>query len=204
MSIKNLILGAAVASIGLMSSQTAEAGNSAYLGEMFIMPYTFCPRGTISAEGQLLPINQYSALFSLLGTQYGGDGRTSFAVPDLRGRIALGQGSGAGLSPKRNGERGGSETSIIVQSNIPSHTHRVGIQTYDDPANSTTPKGNAFGISADNTYVSNETSPSGKFMNSLSVTMDSSGGNSSEMTNMQPSLVLRTCIAVTGTFPSRN
>ena len=204
MKIRHILLAAAIATMGISHAPQAEAGTDPYLGEMFIMPYTFCPRGTVSAEGQLLAINQYQALFSLLGTNYGGDGRTTFGMPDLRGRIALSVGSGPGLSPVQLGQKGGAEQTTILTVNMPSHTHRAGIQTYDDPANTTTPKGNAFGVSADNTFVSDETAPSRKFMNPQSMVFDPAGGTSAPLNNEQPYLVLRTCIATTGVFPSRN
>ena len=203
MTIRNLLLCAAAATAFSYSS-TSEAGLDAYIGEIQITPYTFCPRNTIEANGALLPIAQNSALFSLYGTTFGGDGRTTFGVPDLRGRTIVGIGNGPGLTPRVQGQKSGSETNTITTANTPSHTHRAGIQTYDDPANSTTPKGNAFGVTATNTYVTNETAPSGKFMNPLSVTVDPAGGTSVPVNNMQPFNVIRYCVTTQGTYPSRS
>ena len=93
----------------LVAAPTAEAGPDEYLGEIMTVGFNFCPRGTLEADGRLLPINQNQALFSLFGTIYGGDGRTSFALPDLRGRTMIGSGNGPGLTPRQMGEKGGIE-----------------------------------------------------------------------------------------------
>lgn len=90
----------------------AHAGPDAYLGEIMTVGFNFCPRGTLEADGRLLPINENTALFSLLGTLYGGDGRTTFALPDLRGRVVVGAGQGPGLTDRRQGARGGTESNI--------------------------------------------------------------------------------------------
>ena len=91
------------------TAPAAHAGMDEYLGEIITAGFNFCPRGTLEADGRLLPISENSALFSLLGTQYGGDGRTTFALPDLRGRTVIGAGQGPGLTTRRQGERGGTE-----------------------------------------------------------------------------------------------
>lgn len=102
----------AVALAGALMAGTAPAayaGPDEYLGEIVTAGFNFCPRGTQEADGRLLPINENTALFSLLGTMYGGDGRTTFALPDLRGRTIVGAGQGPGLTERRQGERGGTE-----------------------------------------------------------------------------------------------
>lgn len=104
----------AIAALGMVVSlaiHTPASAQEAYLGEIKLVGFNFCPRGTMPADGQLLPISQYSALFSLYGTYYGGDGRTTFALPDLRGRVPVHAGQGPGLKPYREGQRGGSEFS---------------------------------------------------------------------------------------------
>jgi microcystin-dependent protein len=93
------------------TAPAAHAGPEEYLGEIMTVGFNFCPRGTLEADGRLLPIHENTALFSLLGTMYGGDGRTTFALPDLRGRTIVGAGQGPGLTERRQGERGGSEMS---------------------------------------------------------------------------------------------
>ena len=98
----------------LGTAQTAQAGPDEYIGQIIMMGSTFCPRGTANLDGQLLPISQNQALFSLLGTTYGGDGRTTFALPDMRGRSPLHVGNGPGLTQMRQGQKVGSETSTLT------------------------------------------------------------------------------------------
>ena len=97
-----------------LAAPSAQAGPDEYLGEILTVGFNFCPRGTLEADGRLLPISQNTALFSLLGTMYGGDGRTTFALPDLRGRVVVGAGQGPGLTERRLGERGGVETDVAA------------------------------------------------------------------------------------------
>ena len=99
------------------------SGGDEYLGSVRMAGYNFAPRGNAHADGQLLDINQNTALFSILGTTYGGDGRTNFALPDLRGRLAVHEGQGPGLSPRALGERGGAEQVTVTQSEMPAHSH---------------------------------------------------------------------------------
>lgn len=94
------------------AAPAADAGMDDYLGEIVTVGFNFCPRGMMEADGRLLPIAENTALFSLLGTLYGGDGRTTFALPDLRGRVMVGAGQGPGLTDRRQGERGGTESDI--------------------------------------------------------------------------------------------
>ena len=97
-----------------LAAPSAQAGPDEYLGEILTVGFNFCPRGTLEADGRLLPISQNTALFSLLGTMYGGDGRTTFALPDLRGRVVVGAGQGPGLTERRLGERGGVEIDVAA------------------------------------------------------------------------------------------
>ncbi|WP_018149115.1 phage tail protein [Henriciella marina] len=100
---------AALAATAMTAAPAAYAGPDEYLGEIVTMASTYCPRGTLEADGRILAISENSALFSLLGTTYGGDGRSTFALPDLRGRTMIGAGDGPGLTPRRQGARGGAE-----------------------------------------------------------------------------------------------
>jgi len=104
--IRKLTVAAALTSTMIAAAPAAHAGPDEYLGEIITVGFNFCPRGTMEADGRLLPINENTALFSLLGTQYGGDGRTTFALPDLRGRTIIGAGQGPGLPDYRIGEKG--------------------------------------------------------------------------------------------------
>ncbi len=114
---QSMKLGALAASMAIagsaMATQPANASSDPFIGEIMAVGYTFCPRGWTDAAGQLLPINSYQALFSLYGTTYGGDGRTTFGLPDLRGRTAMGQGRGPGLPPAMLGQRkGGNQVTV--------------------------------------------------------------------------------------------
>ncbi len=153
------------------------------LGEILIVGFNFPPRGWALCDGQLLPINQNQALFSLLGTIYGGDGRTTFALPDLRGRASFGFGQGNGLSSHPIGEQGGAETHTLTTAQIPSHSH-------------TFPEVQVRGAGTQIPGVS-----SGENLNT-SVPLGGSGGQAHD--NMPPFLVLNYCIALQGIFPSRN
>ncbi len=167
-----------------------------FIGQIQLFGFNFAPRGWALCDGQLLPINQNSALFSLLGTIYGGDGRTSFALPDLRGRVPTHMGTGPGLTPRQIGERIGEEHVTLQISQIPSHTHNPVCS--DAAANQHLPGGHApadegnqqFNLFTDNpTTVMRETSRTG-------------GGQSHD--NMQPTLCVNYCIALQGIFPSRS
>ena len=109
--IRTSLCAAAFGAALFAAAPTAEAGPDEYIGEIMTVGFNFCPRGTLEADGRLLAISQHSALFSLFGTYYGGDGRTTFALPDLRGRTVIGAGQGPGLSNRVLGQKGGAETS---------------------------------------------------------------------------------------------
>lgn len=202
MTIKTLAASAALIST-FSYGTTAFAGSDPFLGEIMITPYTFCPRGTISAEGQLLAIAQNTALFSLYGTNFGGDGRTTFGVPDLRGRTIMGIGSGPGLTPRSIGQKGGAETVTQVASQVGTHTHVGGLQTgHDATANQTAPKGNSFGNTSLNVYT--DQAPNKDFMHVDTVTIQNNNSGAQPMNIMQPFTVLRYCVATDGLYPSRN
>ncbi len=163
----------------------------------------FAPRGWALCEGQLLPISQNSALFSLLGTTYGGDGRTTFGLPDLRGRVPLGNGNGPGLTPRSLGEKGGTENTTLTVTQMPAHTHPITVKVAVSTANGTTdePNGNVLaGTTADNYAAAN--AGNGQ-LGGVSATEGSAGGNQ-PFNNMQPYQVLNFIIAMQGVFPSRN
>lgn len=199
----NALMGAALFSAALtFSSPAANAGPDPFLGEVQIFAGTFCPRGWAEMNGQLLPIAQNSALFSLYGPTFGGDGRTTFALPDMRGRTMVGEGTGPGLSSVRLGDSSGSENTTLTVNNLASHSHRAGVQTNSNTADSTTPRRNAFAPTADNSYYTG-TDPVGKFMNPNSISVDPAGSGQ-PVNNMQPSLTIMHCVATQGVFPSRN
>lgn len=194
---------AMAAALSFSYSPTVSAGPDPMLGDIQIFAGNFCPRSWAEANGQLLPISQYTALFSLYGCTYGGDCRTTFALPDLRGRAIIGEGTGPGLPAKTWGQKGGAETVTIGIANYPSHNHRVGIQTQRTDADTPSAKRNAFAPTAEpNTYHSGD-APDRKFMNLNSIVADPAGGGQ-PFGNMQPSLGIMHCVATQGTFPSRN
>jgi len=169
----------------------------------------FSPRGWAYCDGQLLAIASNTALFSILGTTYGGDGRTTFALPDLRGRAPIHPGTGPGLSTYRLGQRGGNETTILNVTNMPSHSHIAAgtVKAAFTPplggGNSTSPSGaNLSGVSGSNIY-SNQATNVTMAANNVAVTVGSTGG-SMPFGNMQPYLAVNFIIATVGIFPSRN
>ncbi len=174
------------------------------LGEVKMFAGNFAPRGWAKCEGQLLPISQYSALFSLLGTTYGGDGKTTFGLPDLRGRVPMGSGKGPGLSPRKDGEKAGVEAVTLTISQMPSHSHSTApasVAALDLNPEETDEEhhfehGNesliSVGNQANTTVITNE--PKVKIMNT---------GGSQPVQNVQPSLGINFIIALEGYFPSR-
>jgi len=169
--------------------------NSPFLGEIRLVPYNFAPRGWAFCDGQILPIAQNTALFSLLGTTYGGNGQTTFALPDLRGRHAIEAGQGPGLSSYTLGETGGTESTTLTLSNLPAHTHAVNasnVQQETDRAAGAVPTlGGVYASQPDRTTV-------------MDPAMISPAGNGLPVSNLSPFLTLHYIIALQGIFPSRN
>lgn len=175
-----------------------------FLGQVMLVSFNFAPRGWQQCNGQLLPISSNTALFSLLGTNYGGDGRSSFGLPDLQGRCAVGFGQGPGLSPYDLGQTGGSVSVALASSNIPAHTHAV--KAIEGRAQSaSTPAGNFFGeVSA--TEVGNiyDSNPAAPFLAMSPSTLGPSAGGGVPHPNMMPYLALNWIISLQGVFPQRS
>jgi microcystin-dependent protein len=167
-----------------------------FIGELMLVPYNFAPRGWAFCSGQILSIAQNTALFSLLGTTYGGNGQTTFALPDLRGRCALSSGQGPGLSNYSLGQVSGTETVTLIGNQLPIHSHTVA--AVDDDATVSTPT-NALPAN----IVAKGYSKSAGNTN-MNPTMIGGGGGNQPHPNLQPCLVLNYCIALEGIFPSRN
>jgi len=168
-----------------------------FVGEIRMFAGNFAPRGWAFCDGQLLAVSQNDALFSLLGTIYGGDGRTTFGLPDLRGRIPIHAGTGPGLSPRRLGSKAGSEKETLTVNQLPSHTHDYRATTAAGADNN--PQG---ALSADSPSVDvyaeldqNE---------NLSPQMISNVGGSRSHTNLMPFLCVHFIIALFGIYPSRH
>jgi microcystin-dependent protein len=159
-----------------------------FLAEIRIMSFNFAPKGWALSNGQLLPINQNQALFSLLGTTFGGDGRVNFALPDLRARVPIHVGAGHTL-----GERGGEQAHTLSQSELPQHIHVL----QGSSANATTPIPTSNLLAAANNLYAGPTN-----LTSLNPTSITSVGGSQAHVNMQPYLTLSFCIALQGIFPS--
>jgi microcystin-dependent protein len=181
-----------------------------FLGMISIFGFNFAPRGWAFCQGQLLPIAQNTALFALLGTIYGGDGRTTFALPDLRGRVPIGMGTGPGLSLRQIGQRLGTETNTLTTSNLPSHTHTATgtikasdqVGTEQIPSALTNTPG--AGVVSNRPVSSfNNGSPNVVLNSDMQITVANTGGNQA-FNNMQPSLAMNFSIALQGIFPSRN
>jgi microcystin-dependent protein len=169
-----------------------------FIGEIRMFAGNFAPRGWAYCDGQLLAISQSDALFSLLGTIYGGDGRTTFGLPDLRGRIPIhaGSGPGPGLSLRRLGAKSGAENVTVTTNQLPSHTHAV--KGTNDAGNSTEPAGRLPGSSTSiDLYVS--TAPTVNFNASA---VPGVGGSRSH-SNLMPYLCIHFIIALFGIYPSR-
>jgi len=170
-----------------------------FLGMIIIVPYNFAPRGWAFCSGQILPIAQNTALFSLLGTTYGGNGQTTFALPDLRGRVSMSSGQGPGLSNYSLGEVSGTETVTLISTQIPTHTHPVMASSND--ANANRAVNAALASPPSPIYDSN--GPDGRTQMNANMIPPSGGGNQPHE-NRPPYLVLNYCIALEGIFPSRN
>lgn len=164
-----------------------------FLGQIIMFGGNFSPRGWAICEGQLLAISQNTALFSILGTTYGGDGRTTFGLPDLRGRVAVGEGSGPGLPAVRLGQKGGRSSYSLISGNIP--PLNVTIPVSEDDAAVDDPNG---AYPAVGQFYS--ASPSGGSLKGGTTV----GGNSEPIDNHQPFQSVNYIICLQGTFPSRN
>ena len=166
-----------------------------FIAEVRAFGFNFAPRGWAFCNGQLLPIAQNTALFSLVGTIYGGDGRTTFALPDLRGRSPMHPGRGPGLTSRRLGEQVGAATVSLTEAQIPSHTHDL-IAT-STGATDERPANRNFAATEEPLYNSNPDSEA------AAATIGSAGQGAAH-NNRQPYLAINFCIALIGLFPSRS
>ena len=175
-----------------------------FLGQITLFPFNFAPNGWAFCQGQLLPISQNTALFSLLGTYYGGNGTTTFGLPDLRGRVPVAQSQGPGLSDYVLGSVQGVETVTLLASQAPSHSHPF--PAFAVPATTNAPSGalpaqghsTGRGAPAVNTYAALQTAVP------LASGQVTPAGNGQPHNNLQPYLTLNWCIAVQGIYPSRS
>jgi len=161
-----------------------------FIGQIIMFAGNFAPRGWALCDGQLLAISSNSALFSILGTTYGGDGRTNFALPDMRGRVTVHHGNGPGLSDRRLGENAGNESINIALNHIPSHTHNSTlVEKGNNPTNGTPTSAQAAPTDSSSSEIQSTTSAT---------------GGSQPLGSMQPYLVINYIIAMQGVYPSRS
>jgi len=161
-----------------------------FLGEIRCFAFNFAPLGWAMCNGDTMSIAQNTALFSLLGTTYGGNGQSTFALPDLRGRVGMHLGQGPGLTNRNEGESAGEEIHTLLTTEIPAHTHGIAAaaaQTTNRPAGAVAARGGVYASAGDGTQMQ----PTGQ------------SGGSQPHNNLQPYLVLNYCIALQGIFPSR-
>lgn len=200
--LSKIIAIAALPAMGMSMAAPASASADPLLGEIMTVGFNFCPRGWANAEGQLLAINSNQALFSLLGTTYGGDGRTTFALPDLRGRSIVGQGTGAGLSNIRQGQRSGAENVTLTTGTMPAHNHTATVRVSRTDATTRNPINAYFGRAAGNVFEEGS-APTGDSMNAGTIAVANNGGGQA-FNIRNPYLGMYNCIATQGVFPSRN
>lgn len=177
-----------------------------FIGEVIMFAGNFAPRGWALCDGQLIPISQNSALFSILGTTYGGDGRTTFALPDLRGRSPMHAGSGPGLSQLRLGQRGGAETVTLSANNLPAHAHQLSPQDFnlnvaDSAASESEPTPN-FSLGAASIYSDKTANTTVKGGQITGTTSNTGGGQA--INTQSPYLGINFIIALVGIYPSRS
>jgi microcystin-dependent protein len=170
-----------------------------FVAEIRIFPFNFAPKGWAFCDGQIMPISQNTALFSLLGTTYGGDGKSTFALPDMQGNVPMHPGQGPGLSLHDLGETGGSETVSLLESEIPAHAHTL--MASGTASSKPNPSGNALARvqSGATPYVP----PAGAPLTPFSDQALAPAGGDQPHNNMQPYLTLNFCIALQGVFPPR-
>jgi microcystin-dependent protein len=167
-----------------------------FLGQISIFAFNFAPKGFSMCNGQLLPINQNQALFALLGTFYGGNGQSTFALPNLQSRTPISFGQGPGLQNYVQGQAGGEENHTLLSTEMPQHNHSL--QATTNVGNTRNPSGAALCQPDTKMYIS------GAPDTSLAASSVASYGGSQPHFNLQPYLTINFCIAMTGIFPSRN
>jgi microcystin-dependent protein len=184
----------------VLLSGAVAAQEELYIGQIKTVGETFCPRGYQEADGSLLPVSSNTALFSLIGCQYGGDCRNTFAVPDLRGRTMISLGQGPGLPVYQQGQTGGTTTTTMTTATLPAHRHNMMASTNAPSVSS--PGGAIMPTYQDAAAeIYSDQAPGSATLNALSV---GNAGGSVPFSITQPTLVLRMCIATVGIYPPRN
>ncbi|MEH6832181.1 MAG: tail fiber protein [Sulfitobacter sp.] len=172
-----------------------------FIGEIRMVGFNFAPRGWATCDGQLIPISQNQSMFSLLGTIYGGDGRTTFGLPELRGRTPMHHGTGPGRVSRRMGEQAGQETVTLTTSQMPSHTHTATMRAEGRPGNVATPAGN---IIAAGSNIFRANAPVEDVSMDAGSVLVAPTGSGHPHDNMAPFQVVNFVIAMLGLYPSRS
>jgi microcystin-dependent protein len=192
-----LIIFTAVLSI-TFGNKLAYAGSDPFIGEVRFVGFDFAPRGWAKCDGQLLAVSDNEALFSIIGTIYGGDGRTTFALPDMRGRTPVHEGNGPGLTTYRLGQKTGTEQTFVSTAQLPSHSHTANASRQS--ARTTDATDGALARTRSNLKIYDNSAPNHTLKNT---TVGSTGGTQG-MNNMQPYNTMNCIIALTGIYPSRS
>jgi microcystin-dependent protein len=189
---------AALALMTLHGAASAQASDP-FIGQIMCAGFTFAPRGWAELNGQILPIAQNTALFSLLGTTYGGDGQTTFALPDMRGRVLIHAGQGPGLTAREQGESAGSEQVTLNSAQLPAHNHTVTPQGSSSDASLMSPANGVPATKARTTLYA-----PGPGTIPMSPVLTSPAGSNAPVPVMQPYVAVKCFIALFGVFPSRD
>lgn len=192
---------AAAAALSLMSLPGVASAQASdpFIGQIMCAGFNFAPKGWAELNGQLLPIAQNTALFALLGTQYGGNGQTTFALPDMRGRVLIHAGQGPGLTDREQGESAGSEQVTLNNAQLPAHNHTVTPQGSPSDATLMSPANGVLATKARTTLYA-----PGPGTVPMSPVLTSPAGSNAPVPVMQPYVTVRCFIALSGVFPSRN
>lgn len=200
---------------GILFTATPAKAQQCYTAEIRVFATNYCPVGWAATDGAVLGVSDNTPLFSLLGTSFGGDGRSTFAVPDLRGRVVIGSGAGTGLSNRQVGNSGGAETVTLGANQLPSHSHALSgqvtgtLSASDGVADVASPSGAHIAKSFDVSMYGSANSTTVDMAAGI-VKVDLTGGSTldaggnSSVPVMNPYQVLTSCICVSGTFPNRN
>lgn len=170
-----------------------------FIAEIRIFAGNFAPRGWAFCDGQLLPVSQNTALFSLIGTTYGGDGRSTTALPNLQGRAPMHPGRGPGLTSRRLGQRGGTEIVALSEAQMPNHTHNFGVTQENGDQGTLTNQAVLGRSRGGQLYQTNQSN-----LTAMATTALQSTGGSQSHNNMQPFLTINFIIALVGLYPSRS
>lgn len=202
-SMKKMALAAAVSTLALSQAPTVQAqAGTEYIAQTTMFGFSFCPRGWVPADGQLLPIAQYTAVFSIVGTTYGGDGRTTFGVPDLRGRTPIGEGQGPGLPRNVWGEKGGSTGFALNSLHLPSHNHTGTLRASTAVGDSANPNNKALAVDASGDRIYHTAGATNDMAAGI-LKINNTGSNQA-VNKVSPYLSMTWCFSLQGLFPSRN